>query len=77
MRVVVGLLLISMAVPVVWAVTIAATSVEVSSREVATSSATVVLKGSPVTTETTVIPTVVLKISGRIVSSLSAVGTGS
>lgn len=76
-RVVVRLLLISMGVPVVGAVTVsAATSVVVSSWEVATSSAPVVLEGSPVTTETAVIPTIVLIISGRIVP-LSAVGTGS
>lgn len=76
-RVFVRLLLISMGVPVVGAVTVsAATSVVVSSWEVATSSAPVVLEGSPVTTETAVIPTIVLIISGRIVP-LSAVGTGS
>lgn len=75
---VVRLLLISMAMPVVVvAETIgAATSVVVSSWEVATSSATVVLEGPTVTTVTAVKPTVALKISGRV-GPLSTVGTGS
>lgn len=61
------LLVVSMAVPVVGTVTIvAATSMIVTSWEVATPSAPV-LKGPPVATETTVIPTIALVISGRIV----------
>lgn len=69
---VVWLLLISMAVPVgtmVGTVTIVApTSIIVSSWEVATPSAPVVLKGPPVATViTTVITTIALEISRRIV----------
>ncbi len=70
------LLVVSMAVPVVGTVTIvAATSMIVTSWEVATPSAPV-LKGPPVATKTTVIPTIALVISGRIVP-LPAVWTGS
>ncbi len=70
------LVVVSMAVPVVGTVTIvAATSMIVTSWEVAPPSAPV-LKGPPVATETTVIPTIALVISGRIVP-LPAVWTGS
>lgn len=69
-----------MAVPVgtmVGTVTIVApTSMIVPSWEVATPSAPVVLKGPPVATETTVITTIALEISRRIVP-LPAMRTGS
>lgn len=73
---VIRLLLVSMAVPVVGTVTIvAATSMIVTSWVEATPSAPV-RKGSPVATKTTVIPTIALEISGRIVP-LPAMRTGS
>lgn len=66
---VVRLLLVSVAVPVVGAVTVggATTSVVVTSWVEATPSAPVVLEGSPVAAKTTVIPTIALKISGGII----------